>query len=87
MALYLSHKPLLTTRHVRPISRPSVARITCQAQKDEQIRTAMALPLASMVAAAMIAGAFAPEEALAARSSGRAGGSSFSSRRSAPAPS
>jgi len=76
----------------RPLSRPSVARITaCQAQQDEKVRSAVALPLASMaamVAAAMIAGAFVPEEALAARSSGRAGGSSgFSARRAAPAPS
>jgi len=73
----------------RPLSRPSVARITaCQAQQDEKVRSAVALPLASMMAAAIIAGAFVPEEALAARSSGRAGGSSgFSARRAAPAPS
>lgn len=54
---------------------------------------ALALPLASMVAAAMIAGAVIPEEAMAARSGGRVGGGfsgggrSAAPSRSAPAPS
>lgn len=47
---------------------------------------AVALPLASMVAAALIAGAAMPEDALAAssRSGGRVGGSSGFSARKAP---
>jgi len=41
-------------------------------------------PLAALCAAALLTGAIVPEEALAARSGGRVGGSSFSARRSAP---
>ena len=70
-------RPALTTRRV-------VSKVICQANKDgeDSIRKSVALPFAAMVAAAMVAGAFSPEEALAARSSGRAGGSSgFSARR------
>ncbi len=85
MAL-LMRKPLLSARPALPRRVVSKA-VVCRASVEENIRKAVAVPLASLVAAALLAGAFAPDEALAARSSGRAGGSSgFSSRRSAPAP-
>ncbi len=74
-----------------PVQRSVRRAIVCQAQKPEQTNPmkAVALPLASMVAAALIAGAAVPEEALAAsqRSGGRVGGSSGFAARKAPAPS
>lgn len=65
-------------------------RLVCRAQlpgRDEEDarRKAMTLPVATMVAAALLSSAFVPDEALAARSSGRAGGSSgFAARKAAP---
>lgn len=84
--------PLLSRSSARPTmstrSRVLAGRIVCSAQPEDKRDNNFALPLASMVAAAMIAGAFVPDEALAARSSGRAGGSSgFSARKSYSAPS
>ncbi|GIL42807.1 hypothetical protein Vafri_183 [Volvox africanus] len=79
-------------RAVRPSQRATRRVVVCQAQKPEDVgpMKAVALPLASMVAAALIAGAVLPEDVLAAssRSGGRVGGSSgFASRKSAAAPS
>lgn len=74
-------------RAARP-SQQAIRRIVvCQAQKpeDDSPLRLVALPLASMVAAALIAGTAFPEVALAAssRSGGRVGGSSgFASRKS-----
>jgi hypothetical protein len=74
-------------------SAPRVARrsaVVVKAQQNESANPVqkMALPLASMVAAALIAGAAMPEDALAAsRSGGRVGGSSGFAARKAPAPS
>ncbi|GIL73185.1 hypothetical protein Vretimale_4768 [Volvox reticuliferus] len=75
-------------RAARPTQRATRRVVVCQAQKPDDVgpMKAVALPLASMVAAALIAGAVMPEDALAAssRSGGRVGGSSgFSSRKSA----
>ncbi|GFR41054.1 hypothetical protein Agub_g1698 [Astrephomene gubernaculifera] len=73
----------------QPVPRAAARRVVvCRAQKSEDASPVkvMALPLASMVAAALIAGAALPEDALAAsqRSGGRIGGSSgFASRRGA----
>ncbi|GLC44393.1 hypothetical protein PLESTB_000474500 [Pleodorina starrii] len=77
-------------RAARPTQRSACRVVVCQAQKSEDVSPmkAVALPLASMVAAALIAGAAMPEEALAAsqRSGGRVGGSSgFAARKAAPA--
>ncbi|PNH05862.1 hypothetical protein TSOC_007845 [Tetrabaena socialis] len=76
-------------RASRPVSRSTARRVVvCQAQKPEEASPLkiMALPLASMVAAALIAGAAMPEDAMAAqRSGGRMGGYSGFSARKAPA--
>ena len=85
MALSL-RKPLLSARPALPATRRVAKIVSCQSQQDEHIHKAIALPLASMVAAALLAGSFCPEEALAARSGGRSGGSSFSARKSYSAP-
>ncbi|KAG2442626.1 hypothetical protein HXX76_002711 [Chlamydomonas incerta] len=75
------------------VAAPRVARraVVVKAQQNESANPVqkMALPLASMVAAALIAGAAMPEDALAAssRSGGRVGGSSGFAARKAPAPS
>ncbi|KXZ56826.1 hypothetical protein GPECTOR_1g745 [Gonium pectorale] len=80
--MMLQRAPMLSAR-------PAVSRrvVVCRAQKEETSPVkAVALPLASMVAAALIAGAAMPEDALAAssRSGGRVGGSSgFAARKSA----
>lgn len=63
----------------------------CSAQRPQpdQAESAVrrfAMPLTAAVAAALIISAGAPDEALAARSGGRVGGSSFRSARPAPAP-
>ena len=71
-------RPALLRSRVAP-------RVVCQAQNDDGFRKALAVPLASMVAAAMVAGALMPEVAEAGRSGGRAGGGGgFSSRKAAP---
>ncbi|GFH23776.1 hypothetical protein V8C86DRAFT_2604551 [Haematococcus lacustris] len=68
----------------RPVV-PALARrcqpVLCRAaQQDSESR--MALPLAALVAAAMLTGSAIPSEALAAKSSGRVGGTSgFKSRK------
>eukprot|EP00798_Chlamydomonas_sp_ICE-L_P018169 gene18169-24601_t len=72
------------------IARPTlgVARrpVVCQAVKPESESRKVPVAIASVLAAMMMSGAFVPDEALAARSGGRAGGGNFSSRRSsAPA--
>lgn len=68
-------------------SRPAVARVVCSATKNEakpgERRAAPAV--AALVAMSLIAGAFVPDDAMAAKSSGRVGGSGFSARRAAPA--
>ena len=63
----------------------------CNAQRPqrEQAESALkpfALPLTAAVAAALLLSAGSPDAALAARSGGRVGGSSFRSARPAPAP-
>ncbi len=76
----LSLKPLNASLKPALPARKRVA-LVAQSQKDDRPQLAT-LPLATMVAAALLSGTFSPEEALAARSSGRAGGSSgFSSRK------
>ena len=74
-----------------PAQRLQRARVVvCKAhQEEDALKKAIAVPLASMVAAALVAGALVmPEEALAAsRSGGRVGGSSGFSSRKAAAPS
>jgi hypothetical protein len=69
-----------------PLARASRAArpaVVCQAQKDGQ--NLLALPMATLVATAMITGSMVmPEDALAAKSSGRVGGSSgFAARKAA----
>ncbi|DBA81168.1 hypothetical protein WJX79_010556 [Trebouxia sp. C0005] len=69
------------------LQRPAV----CNAQRPqrEQAVSALkpfALPLTAAVAAALLLSAGTPDAALAARSGGRVGGSSFRSARPAPAP-
>eukprot|EP00195_Chlamydomonas_chlamydogama_P013807 CAMPEP_0202898704 /NCGR_PEP_ID=MMETSP1392-20130828/7155_1 /ASSEMBLY_ACC=CAM_ASM_000868 /TAXON_ID=225041 /ORGANISM="Chlamydomonas chlamydogama, Strain SAG 11-48b" /LENGTH=176 /DNA_ID=CAMNT_0049584707 /DNA_START=81 /DNA_END=611 /DNA_ORIENTATION=- len=74
----------LPVRAVAARSSRCVRTVVCRAQNTENdvVRKAVALPLASMVAAALVAGAVVPDEALAAKSSGRVSGSSgFSSRK------
>ena len=70
------------------LQRPAV----CSAQRPQldQAESAVrrfAMPVTAAVAAALIISAGSPDEALAARSGGRVGGSSFRSARPAPAPS
>jgi uncharacterized membrane protein len=81
----LAMKKSVLSRPVITTQRRATLRVLCQSQSnDDKFRQAIAMPIASMVAAALIAGAVVPEQALAARSSGRAGGSSgFSARKSA----
>jgi uncharacterized membrane protein len=54
--------------------------------EEQTVVRKMAVPVAATVAASLLLGAqmVAPEEAMAARSGGRAGASSFSARRAAP---
>ena len=59
---------------------------TPQPDQSESAVKRFALPLTAAVAAALIMSAGSPDEALAARSGGRVGGSSFRSARPAPAP-
>jgi hypothetical protein len=91
MALSVRQPLIARSRPALSTTRPSrvlAGKIVCSAQPHEDIRKSFAAPMAAMVAAAMIAGAFVPDEAIAAKSSGRAGGSSgFSARKSYSAPS
>lgn len=66
--------------------------VRCTARKPEGDKTdsplkPFALPFTAAVAAALVFSAGSPDEALAARSGGRVGGSQFRSSRPAPAPS
>lgn len=74
----------------RPLAFRCSAKMVPDEQKKEQAGVAARLskPVAAALAACLLLGAAVPEEALAARSGGRAGGSSFrsSAPRSAPAP-
>lgn len=88
MALQASRRGLGLSSSKAFAARPArvASRIVCAAQKPEhEQQQHVALPVAALVAAALLASSVAPEEALAARSGGRVGGSSFSARRSAPA--
>lgn len=58
-----------------------------QRDQAESALKPFALPLTAAVAAALLLTAGSPDAALAARSGGRVGGSSFRSARPAPAPS
>ena len=70
------------------LHRPGVCRAQ-QPQRDqaESALKPFALPLTAALAAALLLSAGSPDEALAARSGGRVGGSSFRSARPSPAPS
>lgn len=58
-------------------------RVVCQAVKPEaEQRNVLAAPVAGLVAAALLTSAFVPDEALAAKSGGRVGGSTSSFSRS-----
>eukprot|EP00798_Chlamydomonas_sp_ICE-L_P001140 gene1140-3578_t len=59
--------------------------VMCHAVKPAPEPRQIPIAIASVLAAAMVSGAFVPDEAFAARSGGRAGGSNFSSTRRAPA--
>jgi uncharacterized membrane protein len=89
MASLMSAK-LASTRALRPVvARPArqLCRkvVVCKAEQQFSIQK-LALPVATASLALMLSGAFFPEDAMAARSGGRAGGSSgFSARRSQPA--
>lgn len=75
---------------IRGLSAPRVSRakpvVVCKAaQQNEQDSKLKQAALAGLVASALLLGsAVVPDEALAARSGGRVGSSSFSSRRAAP---
>lgn len=83
-------------RRIQGLSVSRAAPMICKAlkQKDavaaksdleephRHFAASLAMPLAGFVAAAMLAGALIPEEAMAARSGGRVGGGGFSSGRS-----
>ena len=60
-----------------------------EVEGERSLAARLALPVAATLAASLLLGATLPEDALAARSGGRVGGSSFrsSAPRSAPAPS
>lgn len=88
-ALLLSSKaslaPAFTAVSCSPRLPSRTNMLVCRAQKaDEESHIAqkMALPFTAALAAALVMSAVAPEDALAARSGGRVGGSSFSSSRS-----
>jgi uncharacterized membrane protein len=75
----LRAKPVLAARPARAV------RVVCSANKDVETRIQqLAVPVATVVAAGLIASAVVAPEALAARSGGRAGGSNFAARRAAP---
>ena len=62
---------------------PVIARCSGQNSQDERpLAARLAVPVAATLAASLLLGAALPEDALAARSGGRVGGSSF--RSSAP---
>jgi uncharacterized membrane protein len=73
-------------------ARPAVAAkparlMVCKSAKNdspEKTIATLAVPVATVVAAGMLFSAVVPEQALAARSGGRAGGSNFAARRAAP---
>jgi uncharacterized membrane protein len=65
-----------------PVARRAVLAVRASTQEPEQqgLAAKLALPTAAVLAAALLFAA-TPDEALAARSGGRVGGSSFSARR------
>lgn len=70
-----------------PFRRASTIRCTARPDSEDKPQTMpqrMALPLVVAIAGAMLAGAAMPDDAMAARSGGRMGGSSFRSARPAP---
>lgn len=83
MAIALRTPVGLRTSSVAPARSRAAVRVICKAQPEEHVTKKFALPVATLVATAMLSGAMImPEEALAAKSSGRVGGSSgFKSRR------
>ena len=82
-------------RPSRPASctRIRSTRLVCTASQDHQnperqFGTSLAVPMTAVLAAALMFSAAVPSEALAARSSGRVGGSAFrAAPRAAPRPS
>lgn len=67
-------------------SLPQRALVVRAAQEERSLHEKLAAPAAALLGAALLFAA-TPDEALAARSGGRVGGSSgFASRRAAPAP-
>ena len=73
----LGSRPVLP---VRAAARPAVPRpVVCRAFKQpehEKGGARLALPVAALVATALVSGAIVPDEALAAKSQGRVGSSS-----------
>lgn len=96
MALKLSsNSTCITSRKTALVQfRKSTPRVVCSASKDEE-SSSIALPLASLVAVALLTSSFTPDEAWAGRSGGRVGGGGggrgaamrSAPARSAPAPS
>lgn len=88
MALSLQRcSGLRVTQHSRPFASRSVVVRASAAKKDENeqsVVSKLAMPVAATVAASLLLAGqmFAPPDAIAARSGGRAGASSFSARRS-----
>ena len=84
MAIALQRCSGLPALRARPAVAARPARVmVCKASKsdtDKAIAT-LAVPVATVVAAGMLFSAVVPEQALAARSGGRAGGSNFAARR------
>ncbi len=70
------------TRATTLVARRAVPTVRCSAEKDSDrngMLQKVALPAAALLGAALLFAA-TPDEALAARSGGRVGGSSFSAR-------
>eukprot|EP00798_Chlamydomonas_sp_ICE-L_P004920 gene4920-34690_t len=82
----LSMKQSSIGRPTLGVARRPARPVVCHAAKPESASRQVPVAIASVLAAMMVSGAFVPDDALAARSGGRAGGANFSSRRSsAPA--
>ncbi|CAD7700920.1 unnamed protein product [Ostreobium quekettii] len=82
-ATFSGRSPMAAPLRALPPLRARPSRLACRAEKSnkgdsgERLRDALAGPVVAAVAAAMLTGAMVPEEAWAARSGGRMGGSSF----------
>ncbi|KAK9845976.1 hypothetical protein WJX81_007381 [Elliptochloris bilobata] len=72
----------LPSRHMRARAPFTVCSAAKRTEDDRSIASKLAVPFTGALAAAMLLGAAVPQDALAARSGGRVGGSSF--RSSAP---